>query len=121
AVKATQAQSEAVTAGKQAAEERDRAQKEWRRAEDAAQQALASAAEAQGAAAVGQLLLAQAAWRANEADLARQYLNRVPQEYRDWLWRHLKREYLGGLFALTCCTGDRQEATFSRDRYDISG
>jgi WD40 repeat protein/tetratricopeptide (TPR) repeat protein len=60
----------------------------------------ARAEESRRAVANSKVLLAQAAWRENDAGRALERLDEVPGDLRSWEWKYLKRRYGGGLFTL---------------------
>jgi WD40 repeat protein/serine/threonine protein kinase len=67
------------------------------------------------AAAIGELLLAQAAWKDGKTEIARQHLNAVPKEHRGVEWQYLKKIYQGGIFTLVGHDGPVNDAAYSPD------
>jgi WD40 repeat protein len=61
------------------------------------------------------MVLANAAYDSGDFKLARERLDKVPEEQRRWEWRYLKRQLHGGIFTLYGHTGPVTCVAFSPD------
>ncbi len=65
--------------------------------------------------ALDQILLSQTSFESGNVILARERLEQVPPDLRNWEWRFLARQYNGGIFTLYGHTGNVSCVAFSPD------
>jgi WD40 repeat protein/tRNA A-37 threonylcarbamoyl transferase component Bud32 len=83
--------------------------------------ALNAAEENRRALASSQVMLAAADWREAQLVLARDRLDKVPADLRNWEWHYVKRLISGSLFTLRGHTGYMTSVAFSPDGKRLAG
>src|SRR5262249_5221587 len=96
---------EALARESKRVEERDKANDDFKKANDDATHQLG----------VSAMLLANAAGDSHDYQLAAERLDKVPVQQRGWEWRYLKRQLHGGIFTLSGHTGAVTSVAFSPD------
>jgi len=105
----TAAKEEARAAEVERVKERDKANGDFKKANDKLTHQLG----------VSAMLLANAAHDSRDYKLAAERLDQVPEKQRGWEWRYLKRQLNGGIFTLYGHTGAVTSVAFSPDGTQI--
>jgi hypothetical protein len=106
--KAIQARAAAERAEGEKEKERDKAVREWQRAEKHAEGIRRQLGHSR-------ITLADAAWREGQVALAWEHMNAVPENLRHWEWRYLNRAWEGGIFTLRGHTDALTSVALSAD------